>query len=177
MLDWPGQCWGSCRAASVYKTVNSIYHPGALPNPRSCRTVTLTCTTHASNRLHFIKWPITVLQWSAARQRLRWLYCPLWRSGSDEAVPCGEPVCQPEISTDEQCACVITADRAGAAPGLMLGFMLVNYWRERNWDTEEGNSLITKPELDGLCFMYFLKLESFKSIQLAKKNKNPFSYL
>ncbi len=37
------------------------------------------------------------------------------------------------------------------------------------------NSLITKPVLDGLCFMYFL---SFKSIQLAKKNKNnPFPYL
>ncbi len=51
---------------------------------------------------------------------------------SDEVVPCGEPVCQPEISTDEQRACVITADRAGEAPGLMLGFMLVNYWRERN---------------------------------------------
>lgn len=57
-----------------------------------------------------------------------WIRCGV----SDEAVPCGEPVCQPEISTDEQRACVITADRAGVAPGLMLGFMLVNYWRERN---------------------------------------------
>ncbi len=59
MLDWPdwGQCWGSRQAASVYKTVSSIFHPGALPNPKSCRTVTLTCTTHTSNRLHFIKWP------------------------------------------------------------------------------------------------------------------------
>lgn len=38
------------------------------------------------------------------------------RCVSDEAVPCSEHVCQLEISTDEQRACVITADPAGAAP-------------------------------------------------------------